>query len=190
MWIYFICRIPAAFKKISVCFTYELQEYIKNIVKVLKTKLILLEKFIPCAGTVYIFKLIIDSVKLIIARRHFHFVKQFYFVFSVFFMIHILWIVTLHDFKFQNFKTRNTRAMLFGNITLAPGELVAGWQKAYVLGTTDSPFGYLVYESSKKAVSRDGKYPLLVFFLGGGERGNSEENNGILDRGASRLKTY
>ena len=69
---------------------------------------------------------------------------------------------------------------------IAPGDLVAGGHKAYVLGTTDAPYGYLIYEPDKKAASSDGKYPLLVFFLGGGERGNNEKNPGILVWGAAK----
>ncbi|MBT4161026.1 MAG: hypothetical protein HOE54_06935 [Gammaproteobacteria bacterium] len=40
------------------------------------------------------------------------------------------------------------------------------------MGTTDSPYGYLIHNPDEASLSRDGKYPLLVFFHGGG--------NGIL----------
>lgn len=69
---------------------------------------------------------------------------------------------------------------------IAPGDLVAAGHKAYVLGSTDAPYGYLIYEPDKKAASCDGKYPLLVFLLGGDERGNNDKNHGILVWGAGK----
>ena len=53
---------------------------------------------------------------------------------------------------------------------------------AYCLGTTDSPYGYLIHNPDEASLSNDGRYPVLVFFHGGGEFGVSSTHNAVLEK--------
>jgi hypothetical protein len=67
---------------------------------------------------------------------------------------------------------------------LAPGDDFLG-HKAYVLGSTESPYGYLVHAPQGEDL------PLLIFLHGGDETGNSENQNTrlrmVAKHGPSRL---
>lgn len=68
--------------------------------------------------------------------------------------------------------------------------VAGGFNQPYNLGTTTSPYGYYLFtpESYQKS---DGKYPLLIFLHGYGERGNSQDNpvdlNKVLLHGPTKL---
>jgi hypothetical protein len=128
----------------------------------------------------YIAKLIIDSIRLFFANKSLNFVTHFNILFIAFFMLHGLWIITQPDFEIQTVKKRLNREAT-SNIDITPSKNYLG-HSAYFLGTTDSPYGYLIYNPDEKAKSTDGKYPLLVFFHGGAEFGVSSFDNAVLKR--------
>lgn len=121
----------------------------------------------------YSAKLLIDSIRLLLSGKQTGFMTRFYALFAAFFMVHGLWIVTQDNFHFTRITDRVSVASLLVD-ELSPGDRFLG-HKAYVLGSTDAPYGYLVYESEGRQANE--KLPLLIFLHGGDETGNSERQH-------------
>ncbi len=64
----------------------------------------------------------------------------------------------------------------YNNLANLPQD-TGGVHMAYPLETNESPYGYYAYTPSVKGP----QYPLLVFLHGAGEKGNSSQDNTILD---------
>jgi predicted esterase len=128
----------------------------------------------------YILKFIIDSVKILLSVTSVRFSKQLYVLFTSFFLVHGFWIVMQPEFKFINPKNRLMVASLFVDV-LPPAETFLN-HRAYVLGTTDAPYGFLVYEP--ESVDSESKLPLLIFLHGGDETANSKEQHINLSKAA------
>jgi dienelactone hydrolase len=128
----------------------------------------------------YVVKLIADSIRLFFTNKSLYFVKQFYTLLIAFYIVHSVWIVTQPDFEYINLKNRISIASLLAG-KLSPSEIFLK-HKAYVLGTTEAPYGYLLYEPEER--DADGNLPLLIFLHGGDESGNSKKQNTILSRAA------
>jgi dienelactone hydrolase len=128
----------------------------------------------------YVVKLFIDSIKLILGKKEYRFIKEFYILFIAFYLAHGVCIITQPDFEYVKLKNRiSIASVVAGN--LSPSEKYLG-HKAFVLGSTEAPYGYLVYEPEES--KSDTKLPLLLFLHGGDETGNSEKQNTILGRAA------
>jgi dienelactone hydrolase len=138
----------------------------------------------------YISKLTIDCGRLLLPGSGVRFYSQLYALFACFFITHGLWIVTQPNFEFVDLKNRTMIATLLVK-TLSPGDEFLG-HKSFVLGSTDAPYGHLVYQPENE--SGDQQFPLLIFLHGGDETGNSKEQHVILSRaakhGPSRLIKY
>jgi hypothetical protein len=155
-------------------------------------EMVLIEYFEPVGGyesviyallagmLCYVVKLVADSIKLFFCNKKLPFIKQFYILFIAFFMVHGLWIITQSNFEFIKLKNRISIASMFVT-NLAPGEEYLG-HKAYVLGSTEAPYGYLVYEP--KDHNSGEKLPLLIFLHGGDETGNSKKEATMLKMAA------
>jgi len=78
--------------------------------------------------------------------------------------------------KFSLFKNKISIDSVFVS-EISPGADFLG-HKAYVLGATKAPYGYMVYEPEVASE----KLPLLLFLHGGGETGNSQKRHNQLSK--------
>ncbi len=83
--------------------------------------------------------------------------------------ITIITLLVLASCKKENMSNYN-------NLSNLPTD-TGGVHKAFPMGINEANYGYYVYTPSVKGPS----YPLLVFLHGAGEKGNSSEDNNILD---------
>lgn len=132
------------------------------------------------ASLCYILKLLVDCIKLFCCNRKVRYLKKIYFLFAAFYMLHGIWIINQNDFMPIGLKNRSSINTLFSK-DLSSSEEFLG-HKAYALGTTAAPYGFLIYEPEQK--SSGNKFPLLIFLHGGDETGNSEKNNMVLSKAA------
>lgn len=92
--------------------------------------------------------------------------------------IHLHFLVLLSAFLVFSCDTEENKPIDYNDLVNLP-EDTGGTQEGYVLGSTESPYGFYVYTPSTHSL--DGPtYPLLVFLHGSGEKGNSSTDSNKL----------
>ena len=82
---------------------------------------------------------------------------------------------------FLSFSCKSQTGGLEPKEDLTQFEVNGGHCRPYCLGTTSSSYGYYLF-TPKSYQKSDGKYPLLIFLHGYGERGNSQSTPSDLDK--------